>query len=309
MRTAFIRELTRICENDDRVVLITADMGFSVFDAFAEQFPDRFFNVGIAESTMVGVAAGLAMQGYKPVIYSIVPFATMRCFEQLRIDVCYQNLPVIVVGVGGGLSYGALGSTHHAIEDVSIMRAVPNMSVYVPGDPLETVAVLRLALEYGRPAYIRLGKNNEPQVHSEAINAEDGMIALRRGVTIAVVCSGPLIAQALQLSDRLEAIGKSVSVFSMLRIKPLPVETLKEVCISHTVLVTIEEATLVGGASAAIAEWILDSAVHPVPRLIRFGIPDAFPGAYGSHQFLLHLFGLDADSMFTKLAPILEGAV
>ena len=163
MRNAFIRGLTALAERDDRVVFLTGDLGYKLFDNFAERFPGRFLNAGVAEQNMVGVAAGLALEGFRPFVYSIATFATLRCLEQIRDDVCYNGLAVTVVGVGGGFSYGANGPTHHATEDLAVMRALPNMTVVAPGDPVE--AELAVAALPDAPSYLRLGRAGDPVVH------------------------------------------------------------------------------------------------------------------------------------------------
>ena len=180
MRDAFIKELYDIVGEDDRVLLMSGDIGFKVFDRFRDDYKGRFFNMGIAEANMIGVSAGLAMSGKRPVVYTIIPFLTMRAFEQIRVDLAMHNLPVLIVGVGGGLAYDTLGPTHHSIEDVSLMRSLPNMTVLVPSDPHETRQVTRAAHECDGPVYIRLGKNGDPALQKTYDNFEVGKARLMR---------------------------------------------------------------------------------------------------------------------------------
>ena len=167
MRTTFIETLKELARQDERVFLLTADMGYSVFETFREEFPDRFLNTGIAEQNTIGIAAGLASRGKIVFVYSIIPFVTMRCFEQIRLDLAYNKSNVKIVGVGAGFTYGSLGSSHHALEDISIMRSLPNMTVLCPGDPIEARELIKQSYEHTGPVYIRLGKNGEPKIHPE----------------------------------------------------------------------------------------------------------------------------------------------
>src|SRR5260370_29105354 len=167
MRAAFVRGLTAAARLDPRIMLLTSDLGYKIFDAFAGEFPGRLLNVGVAEGNMIGVAAGLALGGMRPFTYSIAPFATLRCLEQIRNDVCYHNLPVTIVGVGGGYSYGHNGPTHHALEDIAVMRVLPNMTVVCPGDPIETELAVAAAAAHGRPLYLRIGRAGDARVHDD----------------------------------------------------------------------------------------------------------------------------------------------
>ena len=168
MRAAFVRGLTAAARQDPRVMLLTSDLGFKIFDEFASEFPGRFLNVGVAESNMIGVAAGLALGGMRPFAYSIAPFATLRCLEHVRNDVCYHNVAVTIVGLGGGYSYGHNGPTHHSLEDIAVMRVLPNMTVVCPGDPVEVEQAVVAAAMNGSPVYLRIGRSGDPAVHSWA---------------------------------------------------------------------------------------------------------------------------------------------
>ena len=174
MRTAFIETLTQLAKKDDTVFLITPDMGYSVLEKFRDEFPNQFLNSGIAEQNTISVAAGLASSGYTVFVYSIIPFVTMRCFEQVRLDLAYNNTNVKLVGIGAGLTYGSLGASHHAIEDIAIMRSIPNMTVLCPGDPIETRELVKRSYEKNGPVYIRLGKNGEANIHDANTRIEIG---------------------------------------------------------------------------------------------------------------------------------------
>src|ERR1044071_3901343 len=176
MRNAFADEVTQLARTDQRVVLLSGDIGNKLFDDFKQVDPQRFYNCGIAEANMMGVAAGMALSGFRPIIYTITPFTTTRCFEQIRVDVCYHEAPVIIVGTGSGLSYAELGPTHHSLEDMAILRTLPGMCVMAPGDATELRLALRAALQQGRPVYIRIGKKGEPNIHAQTPTLEIGKV-------------------------------------------------------------------------------------------------------------------------------------
>jgi len=221
MRNAFIRGLTALAERDPRVVLLTGDLGFKIFDDFAARFPGRFYNAGVAEANMIGVAAGLALGGLKPFAYSIVPFATLRCFEQIRNDICYQEAPVTVVGVGGGYSYGPNGATHHSLEDIAVMRCLPGMTVVCPGDPLEAeLATLAAGLHAG-PLYLRLGRAGDARVHESPLSFSIGRaLVVRKGSECALIATGNALPIAVAAADMLAREGMDCRVVSMHTVKP-----------------------------------------------------------------------------------------
>src|SRR5581483_6606195 len=216
MRNAFIRALTEVAAADPRVVFLTGDLGFKLFDDFARRFPGRFHNVGVAEATMAGVASGLALEGKKPFIYSIVPFATLRCYEQIRNDLCYDAADVTVVGVGGGWSYGQNGPTHHALEDLAVTRVLPNLAVVAPGDPHETIAAVRAIAAQRGPVYLRLGRAGEKNVHAGPVELAWGKaLTLREGQDLALAATGNMLATAVATADRLAARGFRARVLSV----------------------------------------------------------------------------------------------
>src|SRR5215470_7905653 len=242
MRNAFVRGLTAAAAADDRIVFLTGDLGFKLFDDFAQRFPGRFINVGVAEATMASVATGLALAGKKPFIYSIAPFVTLRCYEQIRNDICYHAADVTVVGVGGGYSYGPNGPTHHALEDIAVMRVLPNMTVVCPGDPLETIAAVQALVVHRGPAYLRLGRAGEPAVHPAPVSFRIGQsLVLREGHDIALLSTGNMLATAVQVADGLAAAGLTCRVVSMPTIKPLDTPTLDDAFRCTRLVVTLEE--------------------------------------------------------------------
>jgi len=291
MRDAFAAEITQLAQEDARVVLLSGDIGNRLFDSFKEKCPGRFINCGVAEANLVGCAAGLAMCGARPVTYTIASFMTTRCLEQIRVDVCYHNLPVVIVGVGAGLSYAANGGTHHSLEDISLMRMLPNMKVVAPGDPLEVRAAIRALLREDAqgPVYFRIGKKGEPVVHAAPPHFEIGRgIWLNKesdagSARVVLLATGNMLPGAREAATRLDAQGVPTALVSMHTIKPLDEELLEHVFFSSTVewVVTVEEHSRMGGLGGAVAEWLADRHHHQAPsparaRLLRIGTPDSF---------------------------------
>jgi len=298
MRDAFIKKLTVHARKDKNIYLLTGDLGFSVFEAFAGEFPGRFINAGIAEANMMGVASGLAMTGKTAFVYSIIPFAVTRCLEQIKIDVAYQNADVKIVGIGAGLAYGPLGMTHHAIEDIAVMRAYPNMRVLSPCDAYETDACIELALRTKGPVYIRLGKNKEPKIHDKKYHAKlGGSNVLRQGKDVVIFATGSIAQEALNAAGLLKAKGMSARVVSMYSIKPLDEKAVRDALRTAKAVVTVEEHTVIGGLGSAVCEV---ASGHGVP-VMRIGMPDTFANETGSHRYLLGYYGLTAKKIAEKI--------
>lgn len=297
MRDAFAAELVEAAARDARVVLLSGDIGNRMFDRFKERFPERFLNCGVAEANMMGVAAGLALSGLRPVVYTIVPFVTTRCLEQIRVDVCYHNLPVTIVGVGGGLSYASLGSTHHACEDIGFLRLLPNMTVVCPGDPHEVRGALRAILAGDGPAYLRLGKKGEPRVHAAEPEFRIGRsITVRDGQRVALLAVGHVLPIAVATADRLAKSGIEARVESFHTVKPLDEGRLRELFAQFETVVVIEEHSRIGGAASAVAEWLAEQPRRP-GRLLGFGVADRFLYASGSADHARRSLGLDPESI------------
>ncbi|HEY1011419.1 MAG TPA: transketolase C-terminal domain-containing protein, partial [Herpetosiphonaceae bacterium] len=222
MRTAFIETLCELAETDERIWLVCADLGYSVVERFRDRFPERFVNAGVAEQLMTGMAAGLALSGKIVFTYSIANFPVMRCLEQIRNDVCYHNLPVKIVAVGGGLAYGAAGYTHHGVEDLAVMRVLPNMTVVAPGDPTEARLATRALVDWPGPCYLRLGKAGEPRVHdAEPPFAVGRAIELRAGRDLALLSTGGMLATVVEAAAELARQGVEAAVISMPTLAPL----------------------------------------------------------------------------------------
>ena len=286
MRTAFIKTLTKLAEKDKNIYLLTGDLGFSVFEEFKKKFPERYVNCGVAEQNMIGVAAGLALSGKKVVVYSIIPFVTMRCFEQIRNDICLQNLDVKVVGVGAGFSYGAQGPTHHAIEDLAIMRSLPNMTVLCPVDPIETGLAVKAMFKLKGPVYLRLGKSKEENIHSKSFEFKVGRANLiKNGKDITIMGIGPILKNALNAAEILEKeMNISVRIISMTTFKPLDKNIVLKAVKETKAIFTIEEHSLVGGLGSAVAEILAESKDKILFR--RITLPNEFCKEVGSQEYL-----------------------
>ncbi len=294
MRTAFIQQLYNLAKVDSRINLIVGDLGFGVVTDFARDFPNQFLNAGVAEQNMTGVAAGMALSGKIVFTYSIANFPTLRCLEQIRNDVCYHKADVKIVSVGGGLAYGALGATHHATEDLAILRALPNLLVIAPGDPLEAQAATRAIAAHPGPCYLRLGRSGEATVHDPGFDFQLGKaIQVREGFDLTIVSTGSMLQNALEAAEQLGQKGIQARVLSMHTIKPLDTEALFKAATETSALVTLEEHSLVGGLGGAVAEALMDAGKGAV-RLKRIGLPPEFISTVGSQ---LHLWGLNGLSV------------
>ena len=307
MRNAFADELTKLGDDDPRVVMLSGDIGNRLFDKFKAMHSQRFFNCGVAEANMMGVAAGMAMNGLRPVAYTITPFITTRCLEQIRTDVCYHEAPVTIVAVGAGLAYSGLGPTHHACEDISFLRSLPNMVVICPGDAFEVRAALRASLKQAHPVYIRLGKKGEPVVHKGPLAdfAIGRAITVARGSDVCLLSTGNMLPEAVEAAHELEKHGISAEVVSFHTVKPLDESCLTDAFTRFPLVATIEEHSRIGGFGAAVAEWLVDTRVTP-RQFIRFGTPDAFFKQSGEQEFAREALGLSAHQIADKITTALR---
>lgn len=307
MRNAFASYLVTLAERDDRLVLLSGDIGNRLFDPFKAKFPDRFFNCGVAEANMTGVAAGMAMCGLRPLTYSITPFNTSRCLEQIRVDICYHKLPVIVVGVGAGLSYAGLGGTHHSCEDIAFMRALPNMTVICPGDSVEVRLALQAALELSGPVYLRIGKKGEPVVHERDPDFEIGKgIIIVQGRQVCLLNTGNTLKVAIDAASLLDRKGVSTQVISMHTVKPLDHRLLNKIFKEFQIVATIEEHSRIGGFGAGVAEWLADNNDSKAV-LLRMGTPDAFIHRSGNQTQARQVAGLNANRVAENILDTIHG--
>ena len=293
MRNAFADEITKLAVNDERIVVLSGDIGNQLFNKFKDQCPGRFFNCGIAEANMMSVAAGLAMSGLRPVCYTITPFTTTRCLEQIRVDVCYHHVPVTIVGVGSGLSYASLGSTHHSCEDIAFLRVLPHMNVICPGDAWEVRQSLHQVFQRSEPAYIRLGKKGEPVIHTKAPNFVIGKcIPLRRGKDVALLSTGNMLPFAVEAGEILAKENIDTEVVSFHTVKPLDVDYLAQAFSSFKLVVTIEEHSILGGFGSSVSEWLTDFPAPFRAKLCKIAAPDKFWHGVGEQEHAREDLGL-----------------
>jgi len=302
VRNAFASQLETLAATDDRIVLLSGDIGNRMFDAFKQKWPDRFYNCGIAEQSMVSMAAGMAMCGLRPFAYTIAPFITARCLEQIRVDLCYHALPVVLVGVGAGLGYAELGATHHSCEDIAMLRSLPGMTVICPGDAFEVRAAMTDVLKLEGPAYLRIGKKGEPVVHAQIPREfEIGRgLVVREGDDVCLLSTGNVLPIVCEAAGLLAQRGVSVRIVSHHTVKPLDVDLLNASFRHFPLVVTIEEHSLIGGFGSAVAEWFVDNSPRR-GQLIRIGTPDAFPHETGDQDHVRAEVGLTPDAISQRV--------
>lgn len=301
MRRAAVSTLVDLAGADSRIVLLTGDLGFMAIEPFAERFPDRFFNVGVAEQNLVGIATGLADSGLIPFVYSIATFAALRPYEFVRNGPVQHDLPVRILGVGGGFEYGPAGFTHHALEDVAVMRVQPGMAVMAPADPSQASAVLRATWDRPGPVYYRLGKRDGYEVPGLNGAFEVGRLqVIREGTRAAIVTLGPTAVEAVEAARLLEAQGLSCAVLALASVSPPPIDDLRDWLGRVPLAVTVEAHYITGGIGSLVAEVI---AEHGLPcRLIRCGVRDGVKGPTGSEASLLRRHGLTAADLAAAVA-------
>ena len=306
MRTAFIETLFELAGRDSRVCLIVGDLGYSVIENFAKSYPNQFVNAGVAEQDMVGIAAGMALSGKIVFTYSIANFATVRCLEQIRNDVCYHSANVKVVAVGGGVAYGMLGASHHATEDLAIMRSLPDMVVVAPGDPIEAALATRAIAARPGPAYLRLGKTGEKLVHSSPPDFQIGKaIMVRQGSDTTLIATGAMLPTGVEVSDRLAASGVSARVLSMHTLSPIDNAAIEAAARETPFIVTLEEHSITGGLGSAVAE-VLAGMEGSRAQLRRLGLPPRFNSRVGDQRYLRTVHSLDPDGVTSSINSILE---
>ena len=305
MRDAFAAELYDIVAEDPRVMLLMGDIGFKVFDRIGADFPARLINMGVAEANMIGVSAGLALSGKRPFVYTIIPFLTMRAFEQIRIDLAIQKQPVKIVGVGGGLAYGNQGPTHHSLEDVAILRAVPNMTVIVPSDPIESRKATRAAHDLDGPVYIRLGRNGEPKLYQNDYTFQIGKaVEMRPGNDATIVSSGPVTKIVLDAAATLEKQGIHTRVLNVHTIKPFDTDAVVKAAHETRAMVSVEEHNIIGGLGSAVSEALAENRTG-IP-FKRFGIRDNICYGVGSQEYHLRRNGVTVESISETIARLLD---
>jgi transketolase len=302
VRNTFIKTLTELAKDDPRIFLICGDLGYSVLEVFADQFPDRYLNVGIAEQNMMGVATGLSMEGYNVFTYSIGNFPTLRCMEQIRYDICYHSANVKIVAVGGGYAYGPLGVSHHTTEELGMLRTIPNLKVAAPGDPAEVAGVTKYFTSHSGPGYIRLNKTGEQVIHKEPVifGEPSAIPVINNGSKKAAICAtGDMVGYAYRyIKDN----SLDADLFSFPFVSPIDFERVKTIASSYLHIITLEEHQLNCGFGSAILEainnLISSGGLSSFPKVSRLGIDNKFVGSAGTQDFLREQAGLNLDLIF-----------
>lgn len=303
MRDAFVRTLTELADEDPDVMLVNGDLGFGVLTDFIARYPDNYVNAGVAEQNMTALACGMALAGARAFTYSIGNFPTLRCLEQLRNDVCYHRANVTAVAIGGGFSYGQLGMSHFATEDLAILRALPEMVVVAPSDPWQAAALTRQLYESGGPSYLRLDKGKAGLPGGEVTLGKARMV--RSGEDAVIFATGSILAEALGAAELLAGEGASIRVVDVHTIKPLDMEAICEAAEECGNVVTLEEHNVIGGLGGAVAESCLEAGVS-VRRFRRFGLDDRYPSIVGDQAYLRAHFRIDAASVAAGLRAMLD---
>lgn len=295
-----------LAKTSPKVMMMTADLSFfSGLERYRNQYPDKFYNFGIAEQNMIGAAGGLAKEGFIPFANTYASFCASRCMDQVRVNMAYMALPIKLIGLAAGFSAGILGPTHMSIEDVSLMRTLPNITIISPADCLEIIKSMFATAETKKPSYIRLtGSMNMPVVYNEDYEFEIGKaIKLREGMDVCIIATGSMVHEALQAAAALDEEGISCSVVNMHTIKPLDTEAINDANEKHRLIVTVEEHSIIGGLGSAVAEHLVRRGRH-IPQLL-IGVEDFFPHA-GSYPYLLEQCGLTAPQIKERIIRRLD---
>lgn len=302
MRNAFFDALFDMARQNEDILLLTADIGAISHDKFKKFLPRQYINVGVAEQNMVGLSAGLALTGKIIYIYSLIPFLVMRCYEQIRVDICCMNLPVKIVGIGAGFDYSTLGPTHHGTEDIALMRSLPNLTIYSPSDNLVASKIAKESFREKFPAYIRLDRAGHPPLYSspKEINMGTGFSAIKRGDDVFIIATGNMVHTALAVSEKLSRHSVSAGVIDLFKLKPINEDRLIREIKGVAHIVILEEHCLSGGIGESIAA-IFSSRVKKCPRMKLLGIPDRFCNEYGERESLCRVYGLDACSISSAI--------
>lgn len=303
-RDAFFDKLYKIAKNDRDVILICADMGAPSLDKFRRDLGSQFINIGIAEQNMITVASGLALSGKKVFTYAIMPFVTLRCYEQIKVDMCAMDIPVTLIGVGAGFSYDDSGPTHHATEDIAIMRVLPNITILNVTDNIMASACADIAYNYTTPLYVRLDRAPLPEIYRTSENFSNGISCLRSGKDVCIVATGNMVHNALEIADKLREHSIDAAVVDLYRLKPVNSESLLNYLKQSTMVVTLEEHLINGGLGSIVAEVIVDNDVN-IP-LRRLAIPDKYCYTYGGRDTIQKTIGLDTEEVGKRILKLFD---
>ncbi|WP_175672573.1 transketolase family protein [Burkholderia ambifaria] len=305
MRDAFSDAIVGAARQDPKVLLLTGDHGYALFDAFRKACPDQYINCGIAEQNMVGVAAGLAKAGFKPIVYGLAAFVPIRVLEQIKIDVCYENLPVTFIGDGAGVVYAQLGTSHQSTEDIAALRAIPQLSIYSPADRFELTACMRDISARQTPAYLRMGKADLGDVHPGPLDSwchGDAVPLTNEAHSSLFITTG----SGVKLAQKVAAAIGGADIVSVPCIKPFPVDSIRRLAAGRQAIVTFEEHSIYGGLGGAVAETLMGSFVG---AFVRVGIQDRFSTLCGNYAYLMESHGLSPDAVEEQIKKALDAGV
>jgi transketolase len=305
MRNAFAAEVTALADQDPRIVLLSGDIGNRLFDDLRSRHPTRFLNCGVAEGNMMGVAAGLGLSGLRPVVYTITPFTTTRCLEQIRVDVAYHEAPVVIVGTGAGLAYADLGPTHHSLEDFAIFRAIPNLQILAPWDAPSLRALLRAAIASGKPTYMRIGKKGEKEISVAGGTVTIGRTYdLRDGDDACLLAVGTIGGEAVKAADQLAAAGRRVRLALVGTVKPFNAELYANLANRYRIICTVEEHATAGGFGEQLAAFVAQNGL--ACRVVCMGARDEFMHVVGTQSYARTFYGIDADAIVRTVTAALD---
>lgn len=312
MRETCINMIYELAKQDERVVFIGSDLSPGLLNKMKQEFPDRYYMEGVYEANIIGMAAGLAMEGYIPYVNTIATFITRRCYEQVAVDICMHDLPIRLIGNGGGVVYAPLGPTHLATEDLSIMRALPHMTVTAVSDADEITRLMKASLDWPQPIYIRLGKGGDEIVSSadkpfqigKAINLYQS--GAEKNIKVLLISTGIMTQRTLKVAKALEALSLGVTVLHCHTVKPLDQESIVHHAKLADLVVTAEENTLIGGLGSAVTDCLIEGMGRDIPLIKRFGLRDKFPDKYGSQEQLLDYFGLSPEKLTASITELVQ---
>lgn len=300
MRDTFFKTLSELADHNKNIEVVTGDLGFGVLKPFWEAHPNQIINAGIAEQNLTSVAAGMALEGKTVFTYSIGNFPTLRCLEQIRNDCAYHNADVKIICVGGGFVYGSLGMSHHATEDIAVMRALPNVTVLCPGDLVEAEVVTKAIADYPGTCYVRLGRGGEKKIHENLDDFQIGKaIPVKEGEKVAIFSTGAIFEEIAEACEILEESGISPTIYTFPTVKPIDDEVIKKVAESHELIVTCEEHNISGGFGSAVAEVLAELPAHA--RLIKVGMNDEYSTLVGDQKYLRHQYGMSGKKIAEKI--------
>jgi transketolase len=297
MRDSFINEVYNFAKEDREVMIVSADMGAPSLDKFRIELGSQFLNVGIAEENMISVASGLASEGKKPYTIAIMPFTTSRCHEFIKLNLGLMKIPVRVIGIGTGFSYDDSGPTHHTTEDIAIMRAIPNLTIFSPSDSVSAAKIAKISYRENKPTYIRLDRKVQPLIYDENETFEAGFKELRKGFDICIISTGNMVSEAIKVAKKLEETGKIIGVIDLYRLKPINPEIIK-ILSKYQKIISLEEQLLDGGFGSIISELITDNSLQL--KLKRIGLSN-YIYCYGGRENIQKVCKIDADSVVKEI--------